>query len=156
MEPSRIHDMTGVVKDIVEIIGFSAAAMYFVWRVFFQRMFQRLSVDIGLTPLGPSNGVQPRQVAVECKIENKAEVRIELEWLKYRLVWGGEPTCGDFPGNMSRHAAASYHAIDADASSRFVAEAEIPANTHVVIVIVEFRPRLTDNTYTFQKAVTLV
>ncbi len=153
---TEYHDATGMAKNVATVIGVLAGGMYFAWRVFFQRTFQRLSVEVNVIPLDLQPGAQNRQVVVECSIENKGEARIDLVHLQYKVgPPAGTDRWEDFPANIERDKSDVKYAIDAQSCAHFSKKVGVPPNTQAVEVFVKFLPKLSGETYRAEKVVVI-
>lgn len=153
MSLKEAHELTGIAHDVATCLGILMATLYFGWRVFFQRTFQRLSVDVSATPLGAGDAWSGKLV-VQCTIKNQAETRVDLNILKYRLEVDGKQIQGKFERNINR-GGANHYSIDAHSSAQFCASADVPKETKAILVGVKFRPKLTNETYKAQRVVAI-
>jgi hypothetical protein len=153
MHLKEAHELTGIAHDVATCLGITMAALYFGWRVFFQKTFQRLSIDVDATPLGTGDSWSG-QLAVQCTIKNQAEARVDLRGLKYCIELDGKQFRGKFESNIDRSGVDSY-SIDAKSIAQFCAKVDVPKDAKAVLVAVKFSPKLTNETYKTQKAVAI-
>jgi hypothetical protein len=94
-------------KDIFAIVGGPLAIAYFVFRVGYQKQYQRLSSDVAVTVLGPCDG--KLLVEIACIITNEAECRINFSFATFQVYDGTKDypsahdslLCNDkFPTNL--------------------------------------------------------
>lgn len=149
-------ELVTAVKDIATTVAVLAGAAYFAVRVFYQRMFQRLSVEIDVLPLDPQPGAGQREVAIECNISNKGEARIVLDCLCFKL---DSHDWERFPPNIARGQCRDerdgIYAVDARSRAHFCETVKVPSGTRVLKVTVEFSPRKTGETYRTEKIVAI-
>lgn len=143
-------------KDIAEILAILVGGVYFALRVFYGKMFQRLSVEIDVLPLGPQPAAGHREIAIQCSIRNKGEARMVLNCLKYTLDPPGQQGgWQDFPANIAGGKSNAKYAIDAQSCAQFCQAVQVPSRTQAVTVTVEFCARKTGETYRAEKVVAI-
>lgn len=146
---------TEVLRNCAEVIGFLAAAVYFAAKIFFQRVFQRISTEVNIRPASSSTPAG-RHLVLDCRIENKADARIELKRLEYRLVVDGQTATQATPFLGNRLVGTTQvYSIDSHSAEHFVAEEVIGLDSKVVSVDVEFEPRMTRDVYLAHSVVDL-
>lgn len=73
-----------ILTDVATVYAAVFAGAYFVFRFFFQKTFQRLSAELAVRPIpGAGGGKATPRYMLECKIENKSEVRINFNRIYY-------------------------------------------------------------------------
>jgi hypothetical protein len=132
-----------IAKNCVEITAFAAGTVYFVWRLFFQKEFQQLSVDFQLRPLELTSPEGPLYV-LDCKISNRANARINLDSLQYALTCEDQKY-KDFDHNLTTGNGKCY-SIDAHSTVHFRKKVTLP-EADVICAEVTFRPKMTNDIY---------
>lgn len=116
------------------------------------KVFQQLSVEVTLSPLGNSSG-DARTHLLECKIDNKVWGRVHFKAIKYQLrnvsKRASEEICPltSFRPNLKIGTNAERWSVDAASSAKFSALVKVPVDASVVEVSIEFQPKCTRDTY---------
>jgi hypothetical protein len=154
-------------KNAVEAIAVLGGVLWFLFRVLMQKTYQRLTAEVTVKPVGPE---KERAYEVECRITNKAPVRIDLEQVCYKVTGTGvciDPAAGAlFPHNRKKpkifhyfrkEPDRCYWSVDAQSTERFICRFFVAsingANGTDAAVEVMFNPKMTgDETYTVRQS----
>lgn len=154
----EISEFVEMLANCVMMLGILVGGIYFLFRVQFQKSFQRLTFTSSLARLGNTDFAR-----LEAKIRNEAEARIVLRECKYlaqffeeregRLVQVNE-AYGDFEGNVRvevERRTVMVRSIDARSEANFGVTFQVPPHETIVEVHLTMAPDLTSEAYAFDQ-----